>query len=414
MRREQGGCSLVRVSVELARRLLETGVVPADEIFAALSDSVSTGVPFVQALVTRGPETADLVDRELGRARGPVLSSVRIAIDLATQLPVGMCERLLAVPVGRAPSGAVEVAVVDSYDPAVGVELSHQLGAPVSIVRAPLGEILLALDRYLDERDRAAVRSTRTPAFGTRVPRTDAAPTLRQAFRAVQEEGPDPNAPPGEHQSWPPIPLVRRSMPPLRTRVDTNPGVGADAAAAPASIHGMDETGTSILGLTRSKAPPPAAPPSVREPNLQRLDSAESADELVQLLTDAAAGLSALVLVIALRGKLYEARGGFPPTSPERTPLRLAPSPGGVLERALHDGHYLGYVPADPAHAELATWADRGEIYLAPIRVGGRAPLCLLLAGLRSSLETTRHADAIARRAEQVLERIVLDRKRKG
>ena len=385
------------MSAELARRLLETGVVPADEIYAALSDAVTLGVPFVQALVTRGPHTADLVDRELSRLRGPVLSSVAVSLELAERLPTGLCERLLAVLVGRGPSGAVEVAAVDPVDPAVGSELSHQLGAPVSIVRAPLGELLLAIDRWLDERDRAGVRSTRTPAFGTQPVSREASPAFRQAFRRTADDAGNEAA--REQPSWPPIPLVRRSMPPpSRARVDTHPGVGSRSSAP---TFGVDETGTEVIALSRSKSAPP------RDPDLARLDGAESAEELVSRLLEVALPLAERVLVLGARGKGYEARAAHPGD----VVVRLAGET--VASLALVEGHYLGPIPGDEAHHDLAGALGPAEIYVVPVRLGERAPVCLVLSGMHSSLESTRGADAIAERAARVLERIVRDKKQR-
>lgn len=399
------------VSAELARRLLETGVVPAEEIYAALTDAVALGVPFVQALVTRGPDTADLVDRELGRVRGPVLSSVSVSLELSEHLPTGMCERLLAVPIGRSPSGTVEVAAVDPFDPAVGIELSHQLGAPVSVVRAPLGELLLALDRWLDERDRAAVRSTRTPAFGTRVVRRESSPAFRQAYRLTAEGRPAET--PSEHQSWPPIPLVRRSIEPVRSRVDTNPGVGSARESVPL---GVDETGTEVIGLVRSKVPPPPEPApraAPREPDLSELERAESADELVQRMAGLAAPFAERVIVLASRGRGHEARAAEPP-DPAALGLWLAAARQSIVAAADAHGHFLGRLPDDELHRELRSWVGARELYAVPVRLGERVPLCLVLAGLTGSAEASRHADAIAARAGQVLERILRDRKRGG
>lgn len=396
------------VSAELARRLLETGVVPAEEIYAALSDSVALGVPFVQALVTRGPDTAEQVERELSRVRAPLLESVNVSLELAERLPTGMCERLLAVPVGRALGGVIEVAAVDPFDPAVGVELAYQLGAPVSIVRAPLGQLLLGLDRWLDERDRAAVKSTRTPAFGTRVVRRESSPAFRQAYRATSAA--NANEASSEHQSWPPIPLVRRSMPPGRPRVDTNPGVGS-AREASAPSWGVDETGTEVIGLQRSK--PPASAPRVREPDLGALEQSASADELVQQIARVAQALAARVLVLTARGKAHEVRVSRP-EDPVALGIRLDGAAASVIRIAERAGHFLGPIPGDALHHDLSAWLGPGEAYVEPIRIGERTPICLILAGLTSTLESTRHAGAVARRAEQVLERILREKKRGG
>lgn len=388
-------------------------MVPAEDVYAALSDSVALGVPFVQALVTRGPRTAELVERELGRARGPALRSVSVSMELSERLPTGLCERLLAVPVGRSSSGAIEVAAVDPYDPAVGIELAHQLGAPVTLVRVSLGELLAALERWLDERDRRAVSSTRTPAFGTQVVRRDSTPAFRQAYRVAQDQ---PSEPTGEHQSWPPIPLVRRSVPaPPKLRADTNPGVGPLSSSAPPASAGYDETGTEVIPLGRTKPTPPpsAAPPPVAEPALDVIDGAESAEDLVGRMLEVARPLAKRVAMLALRGKGHEVRLAHP-TDPAVLGLRLEASATTVVARALGAGHFIGRLPEDEAHAELRAWLGPGEVYLAPVRIGERAPICLLLSELGASLESSRQADRIARRAEQVLERILREKKRGG
>src|SRR5262245_1900953 len=178
------------MSAELARRLLQTGVVPPEEVHAALLDMVTLGVPFVQALVSRGAAVGDLVERELARMRVPSLRSVRVANELTTGLPAGMCERLLAVPLGVSNTGEIEVACVDPLDPAVGIEFSTKLGMPVRIVRASLAEILLAIERWLDDRD-AGVPSTRTPAFGTRaVRKASNPPGGRLSFTGEENKSP--------------------------------------------------------------------------------------------------------------------------------------------------------------------------------------------------------------------------------
>jgi hypothetical protein len=396
----------VGVSAQLARRLLETGVVPAEEIYAALSDAVALGVPFVQALVTRGPETAELLDGELSRFRGPALDAVTVSLDLAAELPTGLCERLLAVPLGRASTGVIEVAAVDPLDPAVGTELARRLGAAVSVVRAPLGALLLALDRWLDERDRAAVRSSRTPAFGTRVVRRDATPALGPAYREPGTAGtPEPA---GAHQSWPPIPLVRRSVSPGRQRVDTNPGVGA---ASRRVGHGLDETGTGVIGLYRSKAPPAPEERRPTEPDFTSLTRAESADDVVAALLEGARGLAARALVLVARGRTFEIRA-CAPAAPALDGVEVAGGLLAAVAAAVRDQRFLGRPGEDAAPEAAARFLGPDEVYLVPVNVGDRVPLCLLLSGLVATAESTRLADALARRAGQELERILRDRKR--
>ncbi len=165
------------MSVELARRLLEHGTVSPDEVYTALLDVVTLGVPFVQALVARGVKLGTEVERELGRLRVPSITDVRVSPELADQLPVGMCERLLAVPMRRAPSGEIEVAAVDPLDPAVAAELGYRFRAPLRISRASLAELLLSIERWLDERIPES-RASRTPAFGTFVTEKKSSPGM--------------------------------------------------------------------------------------------------------------------------------------------------------------------------------------------------------------------------------------------
>ncbi len=136
------------MSVELARRLIQSGAVPAEEVERALFESVSVGMPFAQALAARGADYLHALERELGKTHVPLARSVRVAVDLAAELPLGLCERLLAVPIGRDPrTAACDIACVDPLDPQIAGEFSYHLRGPVRVYRAPLTEVLLALEQ---------------------------------------------------------------------------------------------------------------------------------------------------------------------------------------------------------------------------------------------------------------------------
>jgi hypothetical protein len=277
------------VTVELARHLVQSGVLSPADVEAALLHAVTTGQSFVKVLVARSPVNATLVDRELGRLGIPALQRVRLARDLARGVPRGMCARLLAVPVGRdIDTGAVEVAAADPLDPHVAEEFGFHLEAPVTLYRASVADIETALEAVpfapSEPPPWSPMEETyedRTPAFGTSAWRSPGVPNLRSAPH--ESTAPDPetfwgtrprNAP--SSPSEPPIPLVRRVVPNAedpelvrarpRPRFDTSPGLGFYHHPAPKTL-GNDESGQPVIGLTRSKpssAPAPApVPPTV-------------------------------------------------------------------------------------------------------------------------------------------------------
>jgi hypothetical protein len=419
------------VSIPLARRLVENGVVSSDDVHTALLDVVTLGVPFVQALVARGHKLGDAVERELARVRVPAVSDVRVNAELADRLPVGMCERLLAVPLGRGKRGDVEIAAVDPLDPAVATELSHRFRAPLRISRASLASVLLAIERWLDERAPES-RASRTPAFGTYVTRNPTGPgfqiTERSLAAAPSAAAPMVEAgnelesnPPPSH----PIPLVR-SLPPegRRSLTGTDPGVGEMAHVV---VDEKDEIGEPVIGLFRSKPPPPPASsitarPSVEIPTLivpadpKELDKAESADEVLELLARLALPLARSAVVFAVRSGAYAARSATRDLREriEAEPLRIAMSQYGVIDAAFTDGHFLGRIPDDDSNGALLHLLGSVEIYVVPVFVTDRPACAIVLVELRSTFEDTRRADDLGKLAGAALERIVRERKRGG
>jgi hypothetical protein len=401
------------MSAELARRLLQTGVVPPEEVHAALLDMVTLGVPFVQALVSRGASVGDLVERELARMRVPSLRSVKVAPELTADLPVGMCERLLAVPVGASGKGEIEIACVDPLDPAVGIEFSDKLQAPVRIVRAPLAEILLAIERWLDDRD-AGVPSARTPAFGTRAVRK---PSWRPEGRLSIPDDTDIKRTPTGRPSSPPIPLVRRSLAPDPTRL----GSGSEVTIANPGDEG-DET---VIDLFRTKGPspieaaiapsipppPPSVEPLSRELDAGMLDVAASPDQVVKSLVDLVIPLARSAVVFAAKAGVFEVRQASADLAGRARGLRLEVTRENVLERAAREGHYLGTIPEGLEHADVRALVGDVEVYATPVMVSDRAALVLLLGDLRVTFDGTRRADELALRAGRALERIVRAKK---
>jgi hypothetical protein len=421
------------VSVHLARRLLEHGAVAPDEVYTALLDVVTLGVPFVQAMVARGQKLGDQVERELARIRARTLTEVRVSAELADRLPVGMCERLLAVPISRLPSGEIEVAAVDPLDPCVGAEFSHQFAASLRISRTSLASLMLAIERWLDERAPES-RASRTPAFGTYITRNPTGPGFHvtrnsnlppPAEPRVIEQGNElASEPPPSH----PIPLVR-SLPPEKPQPPkpprglggTDPGVG-QAPRLSMLMDEQDEVGEPVIGLFRSKPPPPPSRPSQEIPTLivpadpSELDRAESADEVLELLGRLAVPLARSSVVFAVRAGAYASRSSSRDLRDaiESAPMRISMSRYGIIDSAFTDGHFLGRIPDDEANEQLLGLLGEVEVYVVPIFVSGRPACALVLAELVSTFEGTRRADELSRLVGAALERIVRERKRGG
>lgn len=363
------------VTIELARRLLSAGAEQA-AVEAALLAEARDGVPFVRAMLAAAPDLRALLERELERADAPEIHWVRPVPELVSQLPPGLCRRLLAVPVHHDPqTGQVDVAAVDASSPHIAAELGFHLKMTVRVLRAQPEPMLAVLSSLGEE------------------------PAPAPAPQAARERRPSTRPPPpaAEHRpprlpSDPPIPLVRR--PPLQAR-DAEP----------------------VLSLTRSKVfvPEPAFAFELSpEDAALAIGRAGSAEAVAKALCD---GLEpAVALIVAVRGGMLEVRSASRALSAEA--LSTFSSPVGkntVFDIAVRAGFYLGPLPGSLVHAELRAALPDGaadEVYAAPVLVAARPVLVLLMARFGPSLEATRRADRLALAAANAIERLVLHKKR--
>jgi hypothetical protein len=429
------------VTVELARHLVRSGVIAREEAEASLLQAVTAGVAFVKVLVDRSPGAASLVERELGRLAVPALRAMRLACDLARELPGGMCSRLLAVPIGRdAESGHIEVAAVDPLDPHIAEEFSFHLAASVLVYRAPLSEIEAALEALpfapsdpppwspMDE-----LHEERTPAFGTYRWRVPAMPTVRSVSRQIEssaDSSGEGSSPPGattRYSSAPPIPLVRKSSGASgaaavarrsRPRLDTSPGIGI-ASQPGMSFPGDDATEQAIPTWSQLQTPAELAPAAEQAPDaigqaIAALASAQTPADVVELLLAGATGVCRSAAVFAARSNSYDGRGACGMVGQDRIrQLRILRERGSVFDTAAHEGHYLGKIPATQVHAELRELlvGEPREVYVAAVRVSDKPALMLILDLTDDAFEITERVAPLVRRAGFALERIVLSRK---
>ncbi|EYF07986.1 hypothetical protein [Chondromyces apiculatus] len=268
------------MSIDLGRVLVETGILPAAEVEAALFLSVVRGIPFARALVDRGAITEQALEAELDRRGGLALRQVLGSRELFTRLPRALCRRLGAVPTRLdTASGTVDIAVADPLDRHLAAELGFHLGTPVRLVRAPMAAIEEAIRTLeLDERQAPSTRLRPrrvTPAFPHGAPQSTIPP------------------PPSEDI---PIPLVRRvsaaTSPPEQASTPVSTArsrshEGADPRpAAPATLRGAgarlggSAAGSSIVADANDAGPaisfPSTPPPSAWDPSPDAEESATS------------------------------------------------------------------------------------------------------------------------------------------
>ena len=405
---------------------MDGGLVPRAEVEVSLLQSVIREISLVQAIAMQRGEYGALLEQELGRAPVPYVRRVHPKIELCTVLPVGMCDRLLAVPVRQeAITRTVDVAAVDPFDSHIQQEFSFHLDAPVRMLRASLADIAAALDGMHTGGAFAAGVSemlgvpSRPPSASEKTPRHGSEPPPAGA-----ELEPEPEFP--SNPSQPPIPLVQRasgaphtpSGAPTapRTQSATAPGVGPGGRQI---VPGQDELGEPVIDLTRAKpeASEALTRSRLREADLvqveRQLAQTKSPDDVMELLVEHACPEGS-TLAFSVKAEGYVARSASFEVQGLRD-VSLPRSRPNVFQAALESGHYLGKLPETLVHALIRDLlAERlgPEVYVAPVLVTGRATLMLLSTGFERSFATTRRIDRLAAAAGDALERLLIERKR--
>lgn len=237
------------MSIELGRRLIAANLVTREKVQAALLLSVVRGIPFTRALVDRGAISEAELDEEIARHTGPGLRHVQGSHELVLKLPRAMCRRLCALPTRLDPfTGTVDVAAADPLDPHIEAEMSFHLGAPVRVMRAPIGAVEEAIRRIeLEAAQPAAPKKHRSRRI------TPAAP-----FGAPQSSIPPPTL------GSTPIPLVKRvgeaepEAQPKPTRdPTTRRGTPATMGAAQLAATGTHRTNDEPPRVSFPSTPPP-------------------------------------------------------------------------------------------------------------------------------------------------------------
>ncbi len=417
------------MTTELGKKLLLAEHVNSRTLESALFDAVDKRIALVQSLAARGRDVTAIVNEELGRSDLELLNSATVHPELARELPAGLCQRLLAFPIGRHPStGVVSVAVVDAFDTHAAREISFHLEAPVRRYRISLEQFSAALEHWIDELEAGA--GGHTPAFGTVLARRKSVPPVRFSLppRVERWSGtPPPRITESEPPPSQPIPLVRKTMEAAkRPRKDTNPGVGS--VARPLLEIDADDDGQPVIGLFRSKPPPPpdfgtgpvaapisilGAPEEVFEAAMSEMSATLDPERVAQLLAEGGASAAGTALVLAVRPARFLGRAvaGGGTAQVRVRDIELPRRMSQALDTALATGHYLGVLSRDAVHAPITRVLGDGEVYMTRVLVYGRPTLLVALGRLRSSFDASRRADQLALHAGERLEFIVEQRK---
>ncbi len=393
------------MSFALARSLLLADAVTADALAKALLVSATRGTSLVRALLTTRAIDALRLEQQLERGEAPYMRHVAPVMSLVQQLPPGLCERLLALPVRRDPrTGTIDVAVVDARDPHPVQEVAHWLRAPVRMVRTSLAAMDAALRRLDAKPEPPGVRPLAPPIW---VPAPgepiDLARTPAYGLPAVDESklaGADEEIP---------IPLKRRSLAP-----DTVVDVG------PPAVEGEPRSeGEPVLELRRRKSSnPPEQPLLPTESVLARIRETADRDRILELVVEGVRSVAPRVAVFAVR---KDSLVGWTcsPEMADRAELRAArftPGAATALDGVLgSEGATFVRIPKDATHAPLLAGLSRapaGFVALVPIRVDSRAVALVMADGYGDELATAKRMEEVAQAASEALARLLRERRK--
>jgi hypothetical protein len=414
------------VTFALARSLLLADAVTPDALAEALLVSATRGTSLVRALLATRAIDPHRLEQQLERGEAPYMRHVAPVMSLVQQLPPGLCERLLALPVRRDPrTGTIDVAVVDARDPHPVEELAHWLRAPVRMVRTSLASMDAALRRLHARPDRGVhtlaapiwVPSpgeppkdlSRTPAYGSPVvdesalvdPDDDSSPTDVVDFPVA-----DPNIP---------FALTRKSL----------AGVAISELGPPVIERDPRAETDPVLDLRRRKssAPPipanaPIAPFAEVGTILDAIRDANDRDSILELLV---AGVRTVARKVAVLAVKRDALVGWTcsPELAERAVLRCArvstPMSTLLSEQLEADGARLARIPKDATHAPLLAvmkTTPLGEVALVSVRVEGKAVALVLADEVGDTLVATRRMEELAGAAGLALGRLLRERRK--
>lgn len=390
------------VPYELARRLLASHGMTEQQAHAALAMHVKHSVSLVRAFRDSGV-SLEAIDRECRRSNAPTLHHIMPAMDVLYQLPEGLCEGLLAVPVRRDPmTGTIDVATPDPFGDHIRQEFAHHLQAPIRIVYSPLLVVENALEQI------KALRKNRERPSASDIP----IPLVRRS-RAPKMG----NQPRTKDIYNPPEPIVLSpgSLPATRlqtsdwqdNRIDPPTVESFHIAIPPSAALPTIEGVSAPFQLEESVAQIEAV--------LEELQQAATRDQVVRAALRAMEAVAHRVGIFAVRNDVFSGWActpSFASVDAFKT-IRVDRHRDTVLSHAALHGWYFGTVPTDAAHQWLADIAPPAgsEIAIVAVRILGRAAMLIVAMELFDSLMATRTAEQVAHATSSALLRVLRSEK---
>lgn len=396
------------MTFELGRALLLSDAVTAQELADALHVVATKSVSLPRALLSTRVIDPERLEQELAKAEAPVLRHVVPIPALVNNLPPGLCERLLALPVRRDPrTGTVDVAVVDARDHHAAEEIGYWLGTPVRAVRTSIAAMEAALKKLRPPRLSSAPiyvpaqvneLSSTTPLYGT---------------PSVDPEAPPPGATPNI-----PIPLKRKAT-------AVGPTTMRGAPAPPNTLRGIHqaEAEDAVVDLRRVKGPredEPPGPTTARgpfAPSVPGLDpgeqiaEAQTRDEVVELLVSGTRGVAGRVAVFAVK-KGDIVGWSCSPELAHREAFKgvsITAAGSALLTQALNGGTHLGRLGKTEGLLPLFAimTPPREDVVALSVRVADRPALLLVACDLKDPLSAARRLEDLAHVSGEALARIL-------
>lgn len=443
----------------LARSLLLADAVSQDALAQALLVAATRGTSLVRALLATRAIDAARLEQQLERGDAPVMRHVAPVMALVQQLPPGLCERLLALPVRRDPrTGTIDVAVVDARDPHPVEEMAHWLRAPVRMVRTSLAAMDAALRRIHAKAQEGGPRSLAAPIWvpPAQEPQRDLAHTPAYGSPVVDESQLGVMADDASPTEVVDFGVARANIPFTLTRKSVVPAPGVQVArvvsvgASPTDGHGIPiaeepvldlrRRADPVLDLRRRKSIPPEAPASTTPgpflwvaasapnappmpfepvgPILDAMRAAGDRDAILEQVVFAAHTVARKVAVLALRREMlvgWTCSPEFGDRALLRT-ARIAPNMSDTLGAVLDSSNaVLARLPKDGTHAPLIAAMKvppSGEVAMIAVRVEGK-PVALVVADeVGDAMHATKRLEEIARVAGDALTQLLRDRRK--
>jgi len=408
------------VTFALARSLLIADAVTPEALGHALLLSATRGASLVRALLATNAIDLPRLEQQLERGEAPSMRHIAPVAALVQDLPPGLCERLLAVPVRRDPrTGTVDVAVVDARDSHAAEEISYWLRAPVRLVRTSVASMEAALRRV-----------ETTPDVGMHT----LAPPMGSAV--ISEVG--GRSAPGEDFGVAmniPIPLTRRSLLPLNVGDVGPPAIERESARS----RPMGKEPVLDLKRRKTRSPPsearaPSAPPTQRGPFaptapavssdpalaiVEQMHQAQNRDRILELLISGAAAVARSVVVLAVRRDAIAGWAGSPGMGDERASLRELRMPvttrTALSEGLDNEGIRLVRLPDDAVHAPLALLLGIPPASLVAngaVRIEGKPVAVIVAGGLVDTVRSMSHMADLTPAAGESLARLLRERRK--